>query len=56
MDHAALKIQNQQKNSHLFKYCCKGQDCAYIKLLNMSFDEDNENQQNVSEHDRIKQY
>ena len=41
---------------YLFKYCFKGHDCAYIKLSNINFNEDDENQQNVPDHDEIKQY
>ena len=40
---------------YLFKYCYKGHDCAYIKLSHINFD-DGDNQQNVSDHDEIKQY
>ena len=41
---------------YLFKYCYKGHDWAYIKLSNINFDNDNKNQQNVSDHNEIKQY
>ena len=41
---------------YLFKYCYKGHDCAYIKLPNIDLNEENNNQQNIYNHDEIKQY